>query len=320
MTLRPCPPFSIPLPVSARPSPRCAHIRFIATLASPDPQLRFLGQTLRGALGFSLKDVACSTPHRDCDRCLLRSACAFHTIFNGNSTLNPHATPSSHATVQPFVLEVAAPGTWWGSPDQLAWGITLFGDEVLHTPYLIAAFARAGERGVGPARTRFTLDSVIDVPSGRQLLTATSTLPPTPIPLVPPNTTSPPPPDGILTWSFHTPVHFTTNGILHRPDDPIRLINAGRRRFEALGGTPAADERHLNPPDFEILDADLHHWRIERYSNRQKQRVPLEGFFGTTRIRGPWSLAGTWLQCASRIHLGKHTTFGLGRVSWAICS
>lgn len=291
------------------------HIRFIARLARPDPALLFLGQTLRGAFGYALKDIACSTPHRECDRCPLQTSCAFQTVFNGADPFVPSADEDGSGSIPPFVLEVASPGTWWGERDQLAWGITLFGTEIRKFAYVVEAFRHAGRRGLGPAGTRYEILSVRDAVTDRELGTHPDSAfnPPTVVPMT---QFSRELRDGPMLWHFHTPVHFTTNGNLLSADDPIRIIRSGRRRFQALGGPSILEEPSLDPSDFRVLDSQLQHWHIERFSTRQKRRIPLEGFHGSVLIEGPWSRAGQWLHAADRIHLGKHSTFGLGRVSW----
>jgi hypothetical protein len=37
---------------------------------------------------------------------------------------------------------------------------------------------------------------------------------------------------------------------------------------------------------------------------------------GEIAITGPWGRAGSWLFAAEKIHLGKATSFGFGRVHW----
>jgi hypothetical protein len=60
------------------------ELGFMARLKSPGWFLPpFLGATLRGALGYILKQTVCQVDHGDCDRCLLKTACAYPIIFEG---------------------------------------------------------------------------------------------------------------------------------------------------------------------------------------------------------------------------------------------
>ena len=65
---------------------------------------RYKGSSLRGGFGTAFKRTVCVVEHRDCDRCLLRTTCAYPYVFD---------TPVSHdatrlrkyvAAPHPFVL------------------------------------------------------------------------------------------------------------------------------------------------------------------------------------------------------------------------
>jgi hypothetical protein len=43
----------------------------------------FLGATLRGVLGYILKQTVCQIAHGDCQRCVLHTACPYPAIFEG---------------------------------------------------------------------------------------------------------------------------------------------------------------------------------------------------------------------------------------------
>ncbi len=294
------------------------HVRFLATLARDDHDLRYLGPTLRGALGYALKAVACSMPHRDCSQCLLGTRCAYPVVFDGE------AAPSDRLHGQPFSLEVASPDTWWGERGQLAWGLRLYGEAAHWLPHVVAAFLHAGREGLGTARVTFEVTEVFDAADNRPLWKPgdRSVGNPSPMPLV-----HYPLPHGpcTLRWRFHTPVQLISDGSPGNPGDGMELVLAGRRRFGALhaghGWRLPDDQRslpRLSTSDFRTLDASVAPWAIERFSGRQRRRVPLRGVLGEAVIHGPWHLAGAWLGAAAAMHLGKHPTFGLGRVTWEV--
>lgn len=311
------------------------HLRFRAKLSTPDPALRYLGPTLRGCLGYALKEVACSMKHGDCSRCLLRSACAFPEFFGARGeaddggagaelreATNERAAGGGGQSAQPFALEVAAPGSWWGDADDLAWGIRLFGRAQRWVPHLIAAYLQAQERGLGPNRTQFELIEVVDAVGARQVwapgdLTVGACAP---RPVVDASRVVG---AGVMRWWFRTPVRITRQGKAAPLDDGLSIILAGRRRFQTLhaavlGAEPrdGGSGPYLDAGQFRTVESQLEPWNIERFSGRQRQRVPLRGMVGEVRIEGPWHLAGPWLHAIEQMHLGKHTTFGFGRVSW----
>jgi hypothetical protein len=55
-------------------------------------------------------------------------------------------------------------------------------------------------------------------------------------------------------------------------------------------------------------------WRQwERYSARQRQRVPMGGWVGRVTYRGDFAPLWPWLRLGEWVHVGKHATFGLGQ-------
>jgi CRISPR/Cas system endoribonuclease Cas6 (RAMP superfamily) len=55
-------------------------------------------------------------------------------------------------------------------------------------------------------------------------------------------------------------------------------------------------------------------WRdLSRYSNRQQRKTPLGGFTGTLHLQGDLTPFARLLRTAEILHVGKGTTFGLGR-------
>ncbi|MDC0429219.1 CRISPR system precrRNA processing endoribonuclease RAMP protein Cas6 [Phycisphaerales bacterium] len=133
--------------------------------------------------------------------------------------------------------------------------------------------------------------------------------------------TDPVPDDGVLRWKFETPVHLT--GKIARGEAPFRpldLILAGRRRWHLMtslfGEVDPKKPERLDNADFQVVSRSLKPWSIARFSGRQKRSVPLFGSIGHVDIKGPWSRAGNWIQVIRHLHLGKHVSFGFGRVTW----
>jgi len=54
------------------------HLRATTELILPP----YKGSTLRGAFGTVVKDTVCVVDHRDCERCILKSKCAYPYIFD----------------------------------------------------------------------------------------------------------------------------------------------------------------------------------------------------------------------------------------------
>lgn len=298
-------------------------LRFKAVLETGAHELRFLGPTLRGGFGLALKSTVCKVPHGDCERCLLADVCAYPPLFEGRPCSSLAHLWSGPAVPQPFVLEVAPPEIWAGRPTDLLWGVRLFGRAAAWSPYVVEAFLRLGRGGVGGGRTRFDLRTVIDGFTGREVWRRGQEhlrLPsPSPLPAAAEA------PRGPARWRFSTPLHLEKRHALVRRPSGVDLVVAGRRRWKLLrafwddagpGTSPRAEERRFAPNDFRTLHQEFQPWHMTRFSGRQRTAIELSGIMGEVVIDGPWDEAGEWMSYVALTHLGKDTSFGLGRVAW----
>lgn len=296
-------------------------LRFEAKLARADHGLRYLGPTLRGAFGLALKNAVCQMKHAECERCLLVDACPYPAIFEGRPPRHLREAWKSPALPQPFVLEVAPPGSWDGEPTDLRWGLRLFGAAAAWSPYVVEAFLRLGRRGIGSKRTPFEVNGVLDEVSGQPVWQsgADTMLPPSPRELEVARSAE----AGPVRWRLHTPLHVREGSEERRDIDGLALVIAGRRRWQLMEkfyGTPPlvplADSERLETSEFRTLAYDVRPWGLVRFSGRQKQRVQLSGLVGELVIDGPWDRVRPWMSVVEAVHIGKYASFGFGRVTW----
>jgi CRISPR-associated endoribonuclease Cas6 len=148
----------------------------------------FLGSTLRGAFGHSLKQTVCVMPHRNCDRCMVADRCIYPYLFE---TPTPRDIPRLRGQGQaprPFILSPPVPGTLPGrtaaaatsgcaaesqvvssldqrlnlrAGDELAFGLVLMGRAIEYLPYLVYSVAEMSRRGLGAELARFELTEVL---------------------------------------------------------------------------------------------------------------------------------------------------------------
>ncbi len=64
-----------------------------------------------------------------------------------------------------------------------------------------------------------------------------------------------------------------------------------------------------------VVGSELRWRELERYSNRQERKTPLDGFVGSVTLAGELGPFVPLLRAAEVLHVGKGTTFGLGRVA-----
>ncbi len=144
-----------PAPASALPPlvRLRAHLRALDPLRLPP----YAGSTWRGLLGHGLRQAACVTRARTCDGCLLASHCVYPRVFE------PLAPPGDAgrryaAPPRPYVLDLDPQAPRDYAPDApLTLGLTLLGEAIRQTPYLIHALQQAGQRGLGREQARFAL-------------------------------------------------------------------------------------------------------------------------------------------------------------------
>ena len=309
------------------PPLRLERLRFHCEAQTPIRLPSYSGSAWRGLLGHSLRASVCVTRAPHCDGCLLIQQCAYSTFFE--SPAPPDANSKRYSALpHPFVLEPPPPGQRSVSPgDPLDLGLTLIGPAGDLLPYLIHALRRAGERGLGREQGRFQLVEVaqetapgsgdwqrVHASASGVLQTFRS---------------RPPSPGGCpesVQLQLITPLRLKQRGHFVRAeqlDARALLAPLGARvtLLTDLYGTPANPPRglprnvlHAAIDQMRLEPADLRWVDWTRYSSRQRTEMQLGGLLGTLQLSGPglgtlWPLIhlGQWL------HLGKGTSFGLGR-------
>ncbi|HDM76347.1 MAG TPA: CRISPR system precrRNA processing endoribonuclease RAMP protein Cas6, partial [Deltaproteobacteria bacterium] len=68
----------------------------------------------------------------------------------------------------------------------------------------------------------------------------------------------------------------------------------------------------------ETVNSELKWFDWKRYSNRQDQAMLMGGIIGSVTYRGDLGEFVPFIDFCSRVHLGKQTTFGLGKISYEI--
>jgi len=145
----------------------------------------FLGATLRGAFGNSLKKVFCIVPHRECQRCWFIEACPYQYIFESPNFIPKHANHpllKGQAEVpQPFVLLPPNPlskknyrnrisdrndqvnfntgfaGNHFSAGESLEFSMILIGKATSFWAQVVVAVRLLAEYGLGEKRIPFSL-------------------------------------------------------------------------------------------------------------------------------------------------------------------
>lgn len=283
------------------------------------------GSTLRGALGHALRHLCCA--HRPvCARCRAPHTCTYAYLMETPPPPDTTRMRRYPHAPHPFVIEPGWEGALaLGDGGALTLDLLLVGRARQLAPFLVAALDRAASRGLGQGRGRMRLESVRQIgaavpPSERLLYDGggdDAVVHPPELPALPP----PLPSAGRYAVEFVTPTALVRQGRpLERPD-PSSLFRALLRRVSNLAYFHAGG-REL-PLDFRGLVARADGLRDlgfegspawwKRFSSRQGRRIPMGGAVGTLRFEGELGPLAIFLALGQELHVGRSTTFGLGR-------
>ena len=307
--------------------PTIPYLRLRMTLQAEEPAMMpaYQGSMLRGAFGHALRRTVCVMgPRQTCASCVLRQACVYTRIFEPFVEGEPPPfLRGVDQAVRPYVFEPLGVAGRLEPGETLRFDLLLFGQAVDLQAYAILAVERMAATGLGSGRARFRLVLVETADSGggtRRLFAAGS--PPSSVPVRP---SVPPPailPPGPVSLHFLTPLRLKVRDHLNdKPTFRDLAFNMLRRVLElAHFHVPGAEVNwsfrdYLDrAKDVHITGGDLrwHDW--ERWSQRQQTAMKLGGLVGHLRLSGDLAPFAPLLCTAEIVHVGKGSTFGLGKV------
>jgi len=289
----------------------------------------YKGSTFRGVFGHALKKVVCALKKQDCKDCLLRGKCVYSFVFE---TSNPDNEPDKKKRIasppHPYVIEPSeSKKTHYKKGESFDFAILLFGRANDYLPYFIYAFEQMGKIGIGQRiegkRPVFKLDSVTagnnpvyssqdnKIKEGEftQDLIAEYYLPEESKTV------------NSLDLALETPLRLKFENSF-RANLPFHvLVRAMLRRISSLNnyhgnGEPSLDYRGLvkRAESVEVSDSSLKWFDWKRYSNRQDRSMLMGGMVGKLSYSGELSEFIPLIRFCEKVHLGKQTTFGLGKI------
>jgi CRISPR-associated endoribonuclease Cas6 len=301
-------------------------LRFTLCAQTPIHLPHYKGSTLRGGFGAVFKETVCVVEHHDCQRCLLRARCAYPYVFDTPVPETATRMRKYVAAPHPFVLLPSLePKRHYEPGERFSFDCTLIGKGAEFLPYFIYTFERLGtQHGIGKGRGRFSLESVSWLaPAGEpvviyqgtdQVLHNTFRL------LDLRDLTAPANVEHGLTLRFLTPTRVVYGGSLTDKPAFHVIVRALLRRLSNLAYFHCDTELSL---DFCALIAAaeqvmtvsrrLRWYDWERYSARQDTRMKLGGFVGYATFTGELEPFLPLLRLGAMVHIGKGTSFGLGK-------
>ena len=297
--------------------PTIGRYRFQLELLDPLRLPHYPGSAWRGLLGHGLRRAVCVTRQPRCEGCLLLSGCAYSRLFE--TPAGDCDPPRHNYYPHPYVLVVTVESHRdHKAGDPLTLGINLIGAANNTLPYLVHALNLAGERGLTSSHSRFRLTAVeqlgdddkpqtVYTPADGMLAHS---------PLTPPV----PPARAGVNLELLTPLRLKTRGKLLGPREFTldHLRDHLLRRIDILARVHGDGPIDIGPakpgsPDIS-MQARLrwHDWT--RYSSRQHTEMQMGGLLGELSLSGSGlQRLWPWLWLGQYTHLGKGTSFGLGR-------
>jgi hypothetical protein len=276
---------------------------------------------LRGAFGRALRSSLCVMgPGQTCETCGLRSACLYTRLFETFVEGEPPPFLRGQATApRPFVLEAEDERRDYARGDRLRFDLLLFGSAVDLQAFAHVAVFRMARRGLGERRRPFAVEEIAYQDAAGRFHPFTAPGRPLAPPLLPPANGLP---GDELTLRFRTPARFKVDGRLV-PSLGVRAL-VFRMLARALEIVHFYGDREAIDWDFQpllrqtdrvrLVEQDLVWKDLKRYSSRQQTEMTLGGFVGSLRLAGDLAPFAPLLRTAEILHVGKGTTFGLGRV------
>lgn len=283
----------------------------------------FKGSTFRGAFGIALKQVVCALKMQECGNCILREQCVYSRIFE---TLPADEKTTGPSPPHPFVIEPPLIGqTFFPKGAELDFHLILFGAANEYLPYFVYAFQQMGRIGIGKSvagrRPGFTLlrvmsssETLFDAQEGSLKKAQVSDLELEETPETAPSETE-------IIIRIETPLRLKFQNRLHA-DLPFHVLVRGMlRRISSLNawfgdGEPDLDYRGLvdRAGSIQTVSSTLRWFDWRRYSNRQDQAMLMGGITGEVSYAGGLAEFAPLIRYCEKVHVGKATTFGLGKI------
>lgn len=303
-------------------------------IAKPRDRLylpEYKGSTLRGGFGQTLRRVVCVTRDKECKNCLFKEKCVYSYIFETPPPKDTTRLRKYPFAPHPFIIEppLERKREYKGG-EEFSFNLILIGKAIDYLPYFVFTFDKLGEVGIGRGRGRYWLKEVRSISANfdhNLIYTGEDKTFKDSYTLINEK-------DILeeckrygdkrkITLNFLTPTrlkfeeHFTQELEFHI------LIRNLLRRVSLLSYFHCGKELNV---DFKNLiekakkvkreDSNLTWYDWQRYSTRQDARMMLGGFIGKVTFNFDGTEPNLFLPLillGRYIHIGKGTSFGLGK-------
>ncbi len=301
----------------------------------------YKGAALRGGFGYTFRKTVCAQSlNKDCNNCMLKEQCVYSYIFETPPPQDTEKLRLYKTVPHPFVLEPPQDSRRLIKKGEMfAFNIALIGKAVDYLPYIVFTFIKLGATGIGaaavthnnngkrPPRGKYILkdaqcidlegktNSIFNyeqqtIDNNYPILEAAN------LNHIDDNDVN----AKEITLNFITPCRIKFDGKIGGTMAFHILIRNLLRRVSSISYFHCNKELECNfnaiidkAKDITIKKADLKWQDWERYSTRQKQKMSLGGLIGNITFQGDLKPFLQLLRLGEYLHVGKGTSFGLGR-------
>lgn len=282
----------------------------------------FKGNVFRGSLGKALRRLTCASGLDDCKDCLLSSNCIYSRIFESfNPGVNQSILGKVEKAPHPFIVDVGEKNQLEYSRNQdIRFRLTLIGEAMKYIPYFILAFIDIGEYGISRTRGCFKIKQVrtrgqeIYNPLKKQIMLDFDSISGARFSSEKWNKSS-------LNISLETPLRLKYRHRLQKQITFQMIVSNLLRRVYLLanhycGGPASVDMKELIEKSKKVvlINSEIYWHQQGRYSYRQNKGISMAGVSGTLDFEGDFSPFIGFLRIGEYLHLGKGTSFGLGKI------
>ncbi|MDY6863450.1 MAG: CRISPR system precrRNA processing endoribonuclease RAMP protein Cas6 [Thermodesulfobacteriota bacterium] len=289
----------------------------------------YKGSTFRGILGHALKKVVCALKKQDCKECLLRERCVYSFVFETSVLKGESAGKKRIASPPPpYVIEPPENRkTFFKKGEPFDFVLILFGRANDYITYFIYAFEQMGRMGmgrrIGGKRAGFLLervyvdDNIIYSSKSKQIkggaFTSSLVVEASPVDeAVSVNR---------LELTLNVPLRLKFENRFEASLSFHVLVRAMLRRISSLNNyygdnEPLLDYRGLvkRAKSVDVIKSSLTWFDWKRYSNKQDRSMLMGGIIGKVVYSGELSEFLPLIKFCENVHIGKQTTFGLGKI------
>ncbi|RLB15127.1 MAG: CRISPR-associated protein Cas6 [Deltaproteobacteria bacterium] len=292
----------------------------------------YKGSTFRGVFGHALKRVVCVLKQQECETCPLKARCIYAIVFETPVAIEMPEGARISNPPHPFVMEPPlTEKREYEKEEPFGCTLLLFGGVNNNLPHFVYAFDQMGKIGIGKKvkgrRARFRLEevrnkaAVLYSAKDQQLkqnnafeelkLSGADVLN-----------------DGKtravkrIKVTLETPLRLKFKNRLNSAELPFHvLVRAMLRRISSLfntwdDGEPCLDYQGLvrRAEEVGVVKNSLSWFDWQRYSNRHERKMLMGGMVGSIVYEGRLGEFLPLLNICSKVHLGKNTSFGLGKI------